>query len=191
MPKNLTAAQAASAAYVGLGLEIGEYIGVNDEPHPILLALSEHDNPCEDTADALLRIAALRREIEHLRPFLSRAEAMEAERDRLHALINSPQTAEFLPAVAAEKAHQIERWGTAHDRSKSAEHWFWLVGYLAGKALRASISGDRQKALHHTISSAAALANWHDAITTDNSGKGVGQDADLSSHNEPSPGVAA
>lgn len=103
----------------------------------------------------------------------------QAERDRLHALVNSPQTGEFLEAVRAEKAHQVERWGAAHDRSKSAEHWFWLVGYLAGKALRAAITGDREKALHHCVSSAAALANWFDAIKADTTGEGVGQDADL------------
>lgn len=107
---------------------------------------------------------------------------IEVERDRLHALVNSPQTAEFLSAVAAEKAHQVERWGAAHDRSKSAEHWFWLVGYLAGKALRATILGDKAKALHHTISSAAALANWHEAISADTTGAGVGNDTDLEAH---------
>jgi len=101
------------------------------------------------------------------------------ERDRLHALVNSPQTAEFLSAVAAEKAHQIERWGEAHDRGKSAENWFWLVGYLAGKCLRAVIAGDKEKALHHTISSAAALANWHEAIKRDETGTGIGHDNDI------------
>lgn len=103
----------------------------------------------------------------------------ERERDRLHALVNSPQTKDFLSAVAAEKAHQIERWGDAHDRGKSAENWFWLVGYLAGKCLRACITGDREKALHHTISTAAALANWHEAISRDETGTGIGKDADL------------
>jgi hypothetical protein len=101
------------------------------------------------------------------------------ERDRLDALVNSPQTVEFLSAVAAEKAHQIERWGQAHDRGKSAENWFWLVGYLAGKCLRACIIGDREQALHHTISSAAALANWHQAINRDETGTGIGHDNDI------------
>jgi hypothetical protein len=106
--------------------------------------------------------------------------AAEEERDRIKALINSPQTANFLEAVQAEAAHQIERWGSAHDRGKSAENWFWLIGYLAGKALRAVIEGDRDKALHHTISSAAALANWHQAISAAETGRGIGDDADLS-----------
>jgi hypothetical protein len=104
---------------------------------------------------------------------------VEAEAARLEALVNNPQTAEFLSAVKAEAAHQIEKWGEAHDRGKSAENWFWLVGYLSGKALRAVISGDRHKALHHTISSAAALANWHAAITRDTTGAGMGHDLDI------------
>jgi hypothetical protein len=103
----------------------------------------------------------------------------ERERDRLHALVNSAQTRDFLEAVAAEKAHQVERFGAAHDRSKSAENWFWLVGFLAGKCLRACITGEREKALHHTISSAAALANWHEAIQRDESGSGIGTDRDI------------
>jgi len=73
----------------------------------------------------------------------------------------------FVAGVAAEAEHQRVRWGEAHDRNKSAEDWFWLIGYLAGKALRASIEGDRDKALHHTISAAAALSQWHAAILGD------------------------
>lgn len=96
-----------------------------------------------------------------------------------HALVNNPHTAEFLEAVKLEAAHQRDRWGDAHDRGKSAENWFWLVGYLAGKCLRACITGDKEKALHHTISSAAALANWFEAIHRDETGTGLGHDADI------------
>lgn len=95
------------------------------------------------------------------------------------ALINSPQTANFLESVKTEAAHQVKRWGEAHDRGKSAENWYWLVGYLAGKALRSAIEGNRDKALHHTISSAAALLHWHTAIATDAFGCGKGDDRDL------------
>lgn len=109
---------------------------------------------------------------------------LHAELVRLHAVINEPHNDHFLQGASIEKEHQRQRWGDAHDRSKSAEHWYWLVGYLAGKALRAAISGDREKALHHTISSAAALANWHDAISADPSGIGIGQDTDLKKHAE-------
>jgi len=102
-----------------------------------------------------------------------------AECDRLNALINNPQTDEFLSAVRSEAAHQRDRWGDAHDCGKSAENWFWLVGYLAGKCLRACIDGDKAKALHHTISSAAALANWYEAIQRDTTGVCIGTDLDI------------
>jgi hypothetical protein len=95
--------------------------------------------------------------------------------------INVPEFEDFVKGVCLEAEHQVARWGDAHDRSKSAENWYWLVGYLAGKALRAAITGDREKALHHCISAAAALLNWHSAIKRDTSGAGVGQDEDLAS----------
>ncbi|CAN5436564.1 hypothetical protein BH10PSE18_BH10PSE18_18770 [soil metagenome] len=98
---------------------------------------------------------------------------------QLHALINTPQTEDFLSAVRLEAAHQVDRWGDAHARGKSAENWFWLVGYLAGKALRAAVLGDKPKALHHTISSAAACCNWWKAITADTTGRGIGADEDI------------
>lgn len=105
--------------------------------------------------------------------------AQMREIERLRGLINTPELEDFLQGVKTEAAHQVERWGDAHDRSKSAEHWYWLVGYLAGKALRAAIAGEREKALHHTISSAAALFQWHKAIARDTSGTGLGNDQDL------------
>jgi hypothetical protein len=91
--------------------------------------------------------------------------AAKAERDRLHELVNSPEVAGFLRGVHLEAVHQVERWGTAHDRAKRPADWFWLVGYLGGKALHAAIAGDLDKARHHCISTAAALYNWHSAIS--------------------------
>ena len=55
-------------------------------------------------------------------------------------------------AVKNEAAHQVDKWGTVHDRKKEPQEWYWLVGY-------------RTKALHHTISSAAVLFHWHSHIT--------------------------
>lgn len=80
-------------------------------------------------------------------------------------IINSPETADFMSAVPIEAAHQRERWGAEHDAGKQPEDWFWLIGYLAGKALSAAKTGDSEKALHHTVSTGAALANWHAAIS--------------------------
>ncbi len=91
--------------------------------------------------------------------------AAAAERDRLSVLINTPELENFLRAVHIEAVHQVERWGEAGDRAKRPADWFWLVGYLGGKALHAAIGGDVDKAKHHCVSTAAALYNWHCAIS--------------------------
>lgn len=79
-------------------------------------------------------------------------------------IINTPETADFMAGVPLEAAHQRERWGADHDAGKTPFDWFWLIGYLAQKAADASCRGDAEKAKHHTISTAAALANWHAAL---------------------------
>lgn len=94
--------------------------------------------------------------------------AAREERDRLQALVNSPEVEGFLRGVHVEAVHQVERWGAAHDRAKRPADWFWLVGYLAGKALHAHVAGDVDKARHHCISTAAALYNWHCAVAGTN-----------------------
>lgn len=96
---------------------------------------------------------------------IARADAAEARVAELEALINTPRTADWLEAVCLEATHQIERWGTSHDAGKAPADWFWLLGYLGGKALAAQLAGNTEKALHHTISTGAALLNWHRAIT--------------------------
>jgi hypothetical protein len=75
--------------------------------------------------------------------------------------INTPEVDDFLAAVRNEALHQRERWGVEHDGGKTDAEWFWLVGYLAGKALH-NVSGKR---LHHIITAAAALLNWHGRAT--------------------------
>jgi hypothetical protein len=89
---------------------------------------------------------------------------LEAENERLNAIINSPQAGDFLRAVSTEAEHQRQRWGSGHDGGKTPADWFWLVGYLAGKALHSHASGDTAKAEHHIITTAAACANWHGAM---------------------------
>lgn len=98
---------------------------------------------------------------------------------RLYLLLNTPHSAEFLEAVHLEAMHQRERWAAEHDAGKTDADWFWLVGYLAGKALNSSkvVEDDdpqvtlnyrekqRDKAVHHIITTAAALLNWHAART--------------------------
>ena len=75
-----------------------------------------------------------------------------------------PITEDFVAGAINEAAYQREKWGAVGDAGKAPQDWFWLIGYLSGKALAAHIAGNTEKALHHTISSAAALANWHRAI---------------------------
>lgn len=92
-------------------------------------------------------------------------EALRTEIERLKTLLNSPHIDDFLESVRIEAAHQCERWGVETDTGKQPQDWFWLIGYLAGKALRAAIDGDKDKALHHTISTAAVCLNWHAQMT--------------------------
>ena len=79
-------------------------------------------------------------------------------------LINTPETADFMAGVPLEAGHQRERWGSEKDEGKTPFDWFWLIGYLAQKAADAAVRGDLEKARHHTISTAAALANWHASL---------------------------
>ena len=83
-----------------------------------------------------------------------------AELAALKGLIERPHIGEWADEVILEAAHQKERWGTEHDEGKDPQDWFWLVGHLVGKALRAHIDGDDRKARHHTVSAGAVLAHW-------------------------------
>lgn len=83
---------------------------------------------------------------------------------RIHTLINTPELVDFPKAVHIEAVHQRERWGSEHDAGKQPEDWFWLIGYLAGKALQAAKADDTEKLKHHIVTTAAALNNWHAQI---------------------------
>ena len=89
---------------------------------------------------------------------------LKAEIKRLNKILNTPLIEEFLEAVKSEASHQAARSDEYHDDGKNPSDWFWLIGYLAGKALAAHISGDRRLALHHCISTAAVMHHWHQAI---------------------------
>jgi len=84
-----------------------------------------------------------------------------AQLAELQTLLDTPEVEDFDKAVPLEAAHQVKRWGSDHDAGKEPQDWFWLLGYLAGKALASASRGDTEKARHHCISSAAALRNWH------------------------------
>ena len=96
---------------------------------------------------------------------LSRATAAEAKVAVLEKALNTPEVFDFVKAVQLEAAHQRARWGSDHDAGKTDADWFWLVGYLAGKALH-NPPNDMHPAeaqLHRIVATAAALANWHAA----------------------------
>lgn len=72
--------------------------------------------------------------------------------------LSTPEIHDFLVAVEREALHQRDRWGVNHDAGKADSDWFWLIGFLAGKALHKP-----EKMLHHIITTAAACLNWHAA----------------------------
>ncbi len=77
----------------------------------------------------------------------------------LEGRINTPHTDDWFEAVRLEAAHQVERFG-ATDGDKDGPAWFWLLSWLAGKALHAWKDGDSEKMKHHLVSSSACLLNW-------------------------------
>jgi len=90
---------------------------------------------------------------------------LEAEVAVLRDIHNTPIVEPFALAAACEAKHQRLRHGDDHDASKDPWDWFWTLGYLAAKAGRAEADGDIPKALHHTVTAAALLANWHRRLT--------------------------
>ena len=80
---------------------------------------------------------------------------------RREKLIEHPETGDFLRGAMVEAAFQRENWSQADDDKTDAD-WFWLVGYLLGKALWKP--GTDEHMLHHIEAAAAALANWHERI---------------------------
>lgn len=89
----------------------------------------------------------------------------KAEREALLAKINTPELHDFARGVVLEAVHQREKWGTEHDAGKTPQDWRNLLAYLSQKVIDALDRGDTDKAVHHTITTAAACANWHAAIS--------------------------
>lgn len=111
---------------------------------------------------AIARCIELQRELSEKDQQIS---GISAEIERLTAERDKPEVADFMRGVPLEAEHQRARWGADHDAGKTPFDWFWLVGYLAQKAASAAVEGNTEKAMHHTISTAAALANWHLALS--------------------------
>lgn len=94
----------------------------------------------------------------------SRMDSSATEQDRIDAAkyraLHTPEIHDFLKAVEREALYQREKWGADHDDGKTDTDYFWLLGYLAGKAV-----SKPEKQLHHIITTAAACLNWHGART--------------------------
>lgn len=78
--------------------------------------------------------------------------------------INTPELYDFIEATLNEALHQREKWGVEKDGGKTDADWFWLIGFLAGKALHNPPKDDMGSVdarLHRIITVAAAAANWH------------------------------
>lgn len=91
----------------------------------------------------------------------------KADRDAALARLNTPEVKDFAAAVVLEAQHQRARWSTEHDAGKTDADWFWLIGYLAGKALHnpPNEMPPNDARLHRIITVAAAAANWHAATS--------------------------
>ena len=134
-----------------------ERLRAENESHRVILA---GWRACGEENDA---------EIDSLRSSLSEKEA-EIERLRAKAdaydRVNTPELYEFVSATENEALHQREKWARNGDEGKSDADWFWLIGYLAGKALHNPAKDgmpDRDARLHRIVTIAAAAANWHAA----------------------------
>lgn len=92
----------------------------------------------------------------------------QTENEHLTELLNTPLNHDWFQGVQREIGHQLQRWASEHDSGKTPADWFWLIGYLAQKAMMAQIAGDTDKAVHHTITTGAALFHWHRSITGEN-----------------------
>lgn len=93
---------------------------------------------------------------------------LQREVEYLTQLLNTPINHEWFEGVQREIGHQLQRWASEHDSGKTPADWFWLIGYLSQKAMMAQLAGDTEKAVHHTITTGAALFHWHRSITGEN-----------------------
>lgn len=79
--------------------------------------------------------------------------------------LGDPETEDFCKGVLLEAAHQRDRWKES-DPTKTPADWFWLLGWLGGKAVHDPHEPwdertARERRLHRIIATAAAAANWH------------------------------
>lgn len=96
------------------------------------------------------------------------AKQLEARVAELNAIIHKPESDDFLRGIAIEAEYQRQLHGVDATEARFDWHqWFWVTGYLLGKALAACKSGEDNgdKAKHHLVTTAALLNNWHNTLT--------------------------
>lgn len=97
---------------------------------------------------------------------VSEVERLRADNRRLRGILDQPDPAEFMYATEVEMRYQQAHWGEEHDSGKVDADWFWLIGYLAGKALHRGEDDGRDKLLHRITTVSAAAGNWHRHVRT-------------------------
>ncbi|MFM0405249.1 hypothetical protein [Paraburkholderia dipogonis] len=149
---------------------------VDANPHEIEQLTGEAANALES---ANARIAEFERILDALpkdsieggwtaRGISAYAKQLEARVAELNAIIHTPESDEFLKGVSIEAEYQRQLHGIDATEARFDWHqWFWVTGYLLGKALAACKSGegDGEKAKHHLVTSAALINNWHNTLT--------------------------
>ncbi len=80
------------------------------------------------------------------------------EIERLKALINSPQTDDFIEAIKTEAAHQCERWD---DSQNNNVDWLWRLAYISTKTVHKE---DQSKLKHWIVSCGALCLNWFKSV---------------------------
>lgn len=129
--------------------------GYCNQHHPDTVKARDEKHRAEyEHKRALHPLTLANKQIEELK---QQRDDYKIKADKYDAL-NTPEIHDFLKAIENEALHQRDRWSAEHDAGKTDADWFWLIGYLAGKAIHKP-----EKSLHHIITTAAACLNWHAA----------------------------
>lgn len=141
-----------------------ELVKAHQDLHDAQVRIGELMSECDQKNDLLDLCADEKQKLEN------ELDLTKCHVEELERMFSTPVVDDFMKALPLEAAYQQKKWGTSHDAGKSAEDWIFLVGYLLGKAREADKRGTLEKALHHTITAAAACLNWHRYMCGDATG---------------------
>ena len=113
------------------------------------------------------QIAAMNEELKRFRGQAAVIRALSNKIKDYERVLNTPIINDFMVALPMEAAHQQHKWSDEHDAGKNCLDWFWLIGYLSQKIVVYEMADNREKALHHCITTAAALYNWYRHLKDD------------------------